>query len=72
MRNVAAFGAKFICDGKQYFIERYKIQVGTEVLKNIKNSTIRLVFYGLFFDESVWGLTDIKILTGCLGFTKFD
>jgi hypothetical protein len=55
------------CDGRKVFLEQYHIKVN----KKITSPKVKVSFSSFLF-EGVWGVTNLKFVTGCSGFTGLN
>ena len=55
------------CEGRRVFLENYRIVVRNPQL----GRKLKVVFSSFLFD-GIWGISNIKLSTGCVGFATLN
>ena len=66
--NLASQALKIDCDGKQVLSQKYKVRVTNG--GNVKGK-LTVIFTSFLFN-SIWAVTNIKLLQACSGFSMLD
>ena len=66
--NMNSHTVQITCEGKKVISQKYKVKV---VNNNRVQNDLTLIFTSFLFN-SIWGVTNLKLLQGCQGYSMLD